>query len=214
MAVPSLLAALAIQASRSAVQTSTGTTDPAPLRDVLSSLRYVASSGDELLPHTVQLLKQHLSAQAVLLNIYGCTETTADAMYHVCSLRDPALQDSTAASEHLPGRHTTGMGGDDVPSCQIPLGCPIGDTDVYVTPATDTQPVGQPTGCFRLLVVGRCLAGGYFATDTQPEHVVVTSLHQLEQEKDGGFLFVSAEVLQTLADRCADCCLEPSTRQP
>lgn len=209
VAVPCFLAALATAASRHAAQsraTDSGEDQQLHSRP-LRSLKYVVSSGDQLMQNVVQLLKPHLSQQAVLLNIYGCTETTADAMFHVCCTGTCStflrLQQTNCLQQEQPNSHGTEESDqfDAVASSQTPLGDPIGDTDVYLLPVERSSHTIVCPRYYRLLVTGSCLAIGYLPSNQ--EHVVVTSLDQLAQCQDGGFLHVSAHVLQDLADRCA-----------
>lgn len=220
VAVPCLLAALATTASRDAAQpraTDSGEDQSVHSRP-LRSLRYVVSSGDQLMQHVVQLLKPHLSPQAVLLNIYGCTETTADAMFHVCCASSASkflgLQQATCSKQGQPSSLDAEECDqfDAVASSQTPLGDPIGGTDVYLVPVERTVNSSVSPRHYRLLVTGSCLADGYFPT-TQ-ECIVVTSLDQLEQCQDGGFLHVSSHVLQGLTDRCAELIKPHDTVQP
>jgi hypothetical protein len=100
------------------------TLTPSPLR----SLTYIASSGDALPLQHVRRLQGCISSEAVLLNIYGSAETTADCLFH------QVLPDSSPATLQQPSQHT------DVTAASAqfaPLGLPMGCTEAYLLPWDD-----------------------------------------------------------------------------
>ena len=205
VAVPSLLAAIGHAASSRATSMHPPAGGSSERGRVLSHLRTVVSSGDVLLPHTVQLLAKHLSVDAVMLNIYGCTETTADAMYHVCSLTEESSGWSSAAQcealrSKLPRSGSPTGGYHAEPQGSVPLGMPMGATVVHLLPRHASS-CSDKTPTYQLLVTGPCVADGYLAATETTEPVTVLSLEQLENQEAGVFLHVSSAVLQHLADR-------------
>eukprot|EP00892_Ulva_mutabilis_P012917 jgi/Ulvmu1/9999/UM059_0048.1 len=201
VAVPSLLAGIAHAASRCTSQEHSTGAQPRSVGSMLSCLRYVVSSGDVLWPHVVKSVQQHLSDEAVMLNVYGCTETTADAMYCAfptntgveVGLVLPVINqaDAMQASGNLGGKarqihqetHES-----------VPLGLPIGFADVYLLPVENAG-----TLSFQLLVTGPCIADGYFCGHTNEP--MISCLEHLRDQEAGTFIYVSACVLQHLADR-------------
>ena len=208
VAVPSLLAAIGHAASSRATSMRPPAGGSSERGKVLSRLRTVVSSGDVLLPHTVQLLAKHLSVDAVMLNIYGCTETTADAMYHVVHVCDLTEESSgwSSAAQYEALRSTLPRSGSPTGGCHagpqgsVPLGMPMGATVVHLLPRHASS-CSDKTPTYQLLVTGPCVADGYLAATETTEPVTVLSLEQLENQEAGVFIHVSSAVLQHLADR-------------
>lgn len=206
VAVPSLLSAIAGVTGRIPLHRVSGSAERGT-NDVcrpLASLRYVVSSGDELISHVVQLFKAHVSDQTVFLNIYGSTETTADAMYHVCfGVPDSHL---FPVAERLPQARVPQdeVLDSNVETKRVLLGHPLGNTDVYFVPHINRSTRDHRSSeQFRLMVIGDCVAAGYMAPTSDQE--LVASLQQLELRESEGFMYVSSSVLQDLSDRCVPC---------
>lgn len=91
----------------------------------LRSLVYIASSGDVLPLQHVRKLQACIAPEAVLLNIYGSTETTADCLVQ-------QVLPGTSIEISLPSTDV------QVTAPQfVPLGHPLGCTDAYLLPWND-----------------------------------------------------------------------------
>lgn len=116
----------------------------------LSALKYIVTSGEELLFHHVnnhyELFGSDTSLR--LTNQYGPTEATVDVTYYDC---------------------------DNEENKTIPIGFPIDNVHMYITNKEEyLQPVGIPG---ELCIAGICLAEGYWNNRELTEEKFITPMH-------------------------------------
>ncbi len=148
---------------------------------LFKSLRVIASSGEALHCSLVErlrtLLLRHAQTTVSLINVYGCTETTADASCIELKLPDESCRDDWGTivplGEALPGS-CIGL----IMNCASDICAERTEFPVHVTTSIRVSwlhDVVAPTGSGRVVVGGKCVAQGYpagtgsFASRVLPE---------------------------------------------
>ena len=139
LAVPQLLSAVA--AAASAATQSCASVSRQPREPPLGSLLYIASSGDVLPMQTIRRLQVCVAPEAVILNIYGSCETTADCLVSEVQQVLPAppvvATDGRDGDTQSHAWHS-GDGAATGPEF-VPLGHSLGCSRVYLLPWNDDE---------------------------------------------------------------------------